>query len=147
MQHIVLAVNKMDLIDWDQERYTWIRDEFHAFAARLDIHDVTTIPMSALHGDNVVTKSDKAPWYDGPPLLILRAHLRRGSLRVQAGDSVEPGIPLGEVGHSGNSSEPHLHIHAQRSAGPEAPLDADPVPMSFGDLGQLVRNQRFTIAA
>ena len=69
VQHIVLAVNKMDLIDWDQERYTWIRDEFHAFAARLDIHDVTTIPMSALHGDNVVTKSGAAPWYDGPPLL------------------------------------------------------------------------------
>jgi len=69
VQHIVLAVNKMDLIDWDQERYKWIRDEFHAFAARLDIHDVTTIPISALHGDNVVTKSDKAPWYDGPPLL------------------------------------------------------------------------------
>ena len=69
VQHIVLAVNKMDLIDWDQERFNWIRDEFHAFAARLDIHDVTTIPMSALNGDNVVTKSDKAPWYDGPPLL------------------------------------------------------------------------------
>jgi bifunctional enzyme CysN/CysC len=69
VQHIVLAVNKMDLIDWDQERYTWIRDEFHAFAARLDIHDVTTIPISALNGDNVVTKSARAPWYDGPPLL------------------------------------------------------------------------------
>ena len=69
VQHIVLAVNKMDLIDWDQERYNWIRDEFHAFAARLDIHDVTTIPISALNGDNVVTKSARAPWYDGPPLL------------------------------------------------------------------------------
>ena len=69
VQHIVLAVNKMDLIDWDQERYRWIRDEFHAFAARLDIHDVTTIPISALNGDNVVTKSSRAPWYDGPPLL------------------------------------------------------------------------------
>ena len=69
VQHIVLAVNKMDLIGWDEERFNWIRDEFHAFAARLDIHDVTTIPMSALNGDNVVTKSDKAPWYDGPPLL------------------------------------------------------------------------------
>jgi bifunctional enzyme CysN/CysC len=69
VQHIVLAVNKMDLIDWDQERYNRIRDEFHAFAARLDIHDVTTIPISALHGDNVVTKSAAAPWYDGPPLL------------------------------------------------------------------------------
>lgn len=69
VQHVVLAVNKMDLINWDEERFNWIRDEFHAFAARLDIHDVTTIPMSALNGDNVVTKSDKAPWYDGPPLL------------------------------------------------------------------------------
>ncbi len=57
VQHIVLAVNKMDLIDWDRERFEWIRDEFHAFAARLDIHDVTTIPMSALQrrqrGDQV----------------------------------------------------------------------------------------------
>ncbi len=69
VQHIVLAVNKMDLIDWDRERFEWIRDEFHAFAARLDVHDVTTIPMSALGGDNVVTKSDKAPWYDGSTLL------------------------------------------------------------------------------
>ena len=69
VQHLVLAVNKMDLIDWDQQRFAAIRDEFHDFAARLDVHDVTTIPMSALHGDNVVTKSEAAPWYDGPPLL------------------------------------------------------------------------------
>ncbi len=69
VQHLVLAVNKMDLIDWDQQRFNDIRDEFHDFAARLDVHDVTTIPMSALHGDNVVTKSEAAPWYDGSPLL------------------------------------------------------------------------------
>jgi bifunctional enzyme CysN/CysC len=69
IRHIVLAVNKMDLIDWDRETFESIRDEFHAFAARLDVQDVTTIPMSALHGDNVVTKSDRAPWYDGPALL------------------------------------------------------------------------------
>ncbi|MCW1959330.1 MAG: adenylyl-sulfate kinase [Mycobacterium sp.] len=69
VQHLVLAVNKMDLIDWDQQRFNAIRDEFHDFAARLDVHDVTTIPMSALHGDNVVTKSEAAPWYDGSPLL------------------------------------------------------------------------------
>jgi bifunctional enzyme CysN/CysC len=69
VQHIVLAVNKMDLIDWDRERFDRIRDEFHAFAARLDVHDVTTIPISALNGDNVVTKSDRFSWYDGPPLL------------------------------------------------------------------------------
>ena len=72
VQHIVLAVNKMDLIGWDKAKFDAIRDEFHAFAARLDIHDVTTIPMSALLGDNVVTKSENTPWYEGPTLL---AHL------------------------------------------------------------------------
>ncbi|MCV7257415.1 adenylyl-sulfate kinase [Mycobacterium shimoidei] len=74
IQHVVLAVNKMDLIDWDRETFEAIRDEFHAFATRLDIHDVATIPMSALHGDNVVTKSDRTPWYDGPALL---SHLEK----------------------------------------------------------------------
>ena len=69
IQHIVLAVNKMDLVDWDEQRFNKIRDDFHEFAARLDIHDVTTIPLSALNGDNVVTKSDVAPWYEGPALL------------------------------------------------------------------------------
>ncbi|KRD19792.1 adenylyltransferase [Mycobacterium sp. Root265] len=69
IQHIVLAVNKMDLVGWDEERFNKIRDDFHEFAARLDIHDVTTIPLSALNGDNVVTKSDVAPWYEGPALL------------------------------------------------------------------------------
>ena len=69
IQHIVLAVNKMDLIDWDRATFEAIKDEFHAFAARLDVQDVATIPLSALHGDNVVTKSDKTPWYEGPALL------------------------------------------------------------------------------
>ncbi len=69
IQHIVLAVNKMDLVDWSQERFETTRDDFHAFAARLDVHDVTTIPLSALLGDNVVTKSDNTPWYEGPALL------------------------------------------------------------------------------
>jgi bifunctional enzyme CysN/CysC len=59
----------MDLVDWSEQRFEEIRDEFHEFAARLDIHDVTTIPLSALNGDNVVTKSDAAPWYEGPALL------------------------------------------------------------------------------
>lgn len=68
-RHLVLAVNKMDLLGWDQEKFDAIRDEFHAFAARLDVQDVTSIPISALHGDNVVTKSDQTPWYEGPSLL------------------------------------------------------------------------------
>src|ERR1700738_2028718 len=69
IQHIVLAVNKMDLIDWDRKTFEAIRDEFHAFAARLDVQDVVAIPISALHGDNVVTTSDLTPWYDGAAML------------------------------------------------------------------------------
>ena len=69
IRHIVLAVNKMDLVDWNEARFNEIRDEFHSFAARLDVHDVTTIPLSALTGDNVVTKSELTPWYEGPALL------------------------------------------------------------------------------
>lgn len=69
IRHLVLAVNKMDLLGWDQEKFDAIRDEFHAFAARLDVQDVTSIPISALHGDNAVTKSDQTPWYEGPSLL------------------------------------------------------------------------------
>ena len=80
-------------------------------------------------------------------MLLLLAHLQRGSLRVRAGDDVEPGTLLAEVGHSGNSTEPHLHIHAQRPGIPAAPLDAEPVPMRFEAMGQLVRNRRFVIPA
>src|ERR1700760_1332662 len=75
IEHIVLAVNKMDLIDGDKAVLGAIRDEFHACAPRLDVKDVLTIPMSALHGDNVVNKSDQTPWYDGPALL---SHLEEG---------------------------------------------------------------------
>jgi bifunctional enzyme CysN/CysC len=67
--HILLCVNKMDLVDWSQERFEEIRDEFAAFATRLRVRDMTFIPVSALLGDNVVTRSDKMPWYDGLPLL------------------------------------------------------------------------------
>ncbi len=101
IQHIVLAVNKMDLIDWDKEQFEAIRDDFHAFAARLDVQDVTTIPMSALHGDNVVTKSDKTPWYDGPALL---SHLEEVFI---AGDRnlVDVRFPVQYV------IRPHTHEH------------------------------------
>ncbi|HET7399805.1 MAG TPA: sulfate adenylyltransferase subunit CysN [Intrasporangium sp.] len=67
--HLVLCVNKMDLVDYSQEVYQEIHDEFTAFAAKLRVPDLTTIPVSALGGDNVVTRSDNMPWYDGPSLL------------------------------------------------------------------------------
>ena len=67
--HLVLAVNKMDLVDFSEERFLELRDEFRQFAMKLDITDLTFIPVSALHGDNVVDRSPNTPWYDGPSLL------------------------------------------------------------------------------
>jgi bifunctional enzyme CysN/CysC len=67
--HLVLAVNKMDLVRYDAGVFARIRAEFAAFAARLDVGDLAFIPVSALHGDNIVQPSAMMPWYDGPPLL------------------------------------------------------------------------------
>ncbi|WP_435819070.1 sulfate adenylyltransferase subunit 1 [Micromonospora ureilytica] len=75
--HLVLCVNKMDLVDWSQEVYERIADEFTAFAAKLDAPDLTVVPISALRGDNIVTRSDNMPWYEGPSLLhhLERVHI------------------------------------------------------------------------
>jgi sulfate adenylyltransferase subunit 1 len=67
--HLVIAVNKMDLVDWSEARFIEIRDTFESFLPLLDIKDVKFIPLSALNGDNVVTPSAHTPWYEGPPLL------------------------------------------------------------------------------
>jgi len=67
--HLVVAVNKMDLVGWDRDVYERIHAEFTAFAARLEISDVVVIPISALHGDNVVERSPASSWYEGPSLL------------------------------------------------------------------------------
>ncbi len=67
--HLVVAVNKMDLVDYSQERFNEIVAEFRQFAARLDITDLTFIPMSALKGDNVVSRSPSMGWFEGSSLL------------------------------------------------------------------------------
>jgi bifunctional enzyme CysN/CysC len=67
--HLVLCVNKMDLVDYSQDVYNRIHDEFTAFATKLHVPDLTVIPVSALNGDNVVTRSANMPWYEGPSLL------------------------------------------------------------------------------
>ena len=67
--HLVLAVNKMDLVDYDQETYEKIHTEFTSFATKLNIPDLDIIPISALKGDNVVTRSEHMPWYEGPSLI------------------------------------------------------------------------------
>jgi len=69
VRHLVLLVNKMDLVNWDQDVFESVREEFTQFASRLRISDLTFIPTSALLGDNVVTRSTNMDWYAGAPLL------------------------------------------------------------------------------
>lgn len=69
IKHIVLCVNKMDLVDYSEEQFNKIKEEFRTFSSKLNVPDIHYIPISALYGDNVVDKSEKMPWYDGGTLL------------------------------------------------------------------------------
>ncbi len=69
IKHVVVAVNKMDLVDWSEEKYEQIMRDFNTFVARLNFSDIHFIPMSALKGDNVVEHSKNLAWYDGPTFL------------------------------------------------------------------------------
>ncbi len=69
IRHLLVAVNKMDLVDWSQARFEAIRVDVEAFAAALGVGDLRFLPLSALEGDNVVDRGDRLPWYSGPTLL------------------------------------------------------------------------------
>jgi bifunctional enzyme CysN/CysC len=79
--HLVLCVNKMDLVGWSEQVFEEIADEFTCFAAKLEAPDLAVIPISALHGDNIVTRSANMPWYDGPSLLHHMEHVHIASDR------------------------------------------------------------------
>jgi bifunctional enzyme CysN/CysC/sulfate adenylyltransferase subunit 1 len=88
--HMVLAVNKMDLVDYDQAVFDAIEADFTSFAAKLRIPDVTVIPLSALEGDNVVTRSASMPWYEGLSLMHHLDHVHLESDR----DLVDVRLPV-----------------------------------------------------
>ncbi len=69
IRHLVVCINKMDLVDHDQQRFAEIREQFRRFAMKLEVADLTFIPVCALTGDNVVERSLTMPWYEGPALL------------------------------------------------------------------------------
>ncbi len=69
IKHVIVAVNKMDLVDWSEEKYEQIKKDYNAFVSRLNFSDIHFIPMSALKGDNVVERSKHLSWYDGPTFL------------------------------------------------------------------------------
>lgn len=77
--HLVICINKMDLVDYSEEVYERIKEEFETFASKLDVSDVTFIPISALKGDNVVTRSKNMDWYEGSTLLYYLENVHIGS--------------------------------------------------------------------
>jgi sulfate adenylyltransferase large subunit len=103
--HLVLAVNKMDLVDYDQAVFERISEEFAAFAAKLEIGDLSFIPISALHGDNVVQRSDKMPWHDGPSLLHHLEHVHIASDR----NLIDVRFPVQYVIRPHQATDPELH--------------------------------------
>jgi len=103
--HLVLAVNKMDLVDYESAAFERISEEFTAFATKLDISDLTFIPISALHGDNVVERSLNMPWYDGPSLLHHLEHLHIASDR----NLIDVRFPVQYVIRPHQATDPDLH--------------------------------------
>lgn len=77
--HIIVCVNKMDMVDYSEEVFEQIRQKFEAITAKLDIRDVSFVPISALHGDNVVKRSTKMDWYDGTTLMYLLENIHIAS--------------------------------------------------------------------
>jgi sulfate adenylyltransferase large subunit len=103
--HLVLAVNKMDLVDYSSAVFERIVEEFTAFAAKLEISDLTFIPISALHGDNVVQRSGNMPWYDGPSLLHHLEHVHIASDR----NLIDVRFPVQYVIRPHQATDPQLH--------------------------------------
>ncbi len=106
--HMVVCVNKMDLIDWDREQYERIESDFMEFAARLNVHDIAFIPISALKGDNVVQRSEAMWWYDGSPLLN---HLE--SIYIGSDENfIDPRFPVQYVIRSQTPDNPDFRGYA-----------------------------------
>ncbi len=84
--HLVICINKMDLVGYDEEVFEAIKADFRAFAMKLDVPDLTFIPVSALHGDNVVDRSTNMDWYEGASLLhhLEQVHIASGRNLIDA---------------------------------------------------------------
>jgi bifunctional enzyme CysN/CysC len=103
--HLVLAVNKMDLVNYEPDAFNKIVEEFTAFGTKLEIGDLTFIPISALHGDNVVERSLSMPWYNGPSLLHHLEHVHIASDR----NLIDVRFPVQYVIRPHQATDPELH--------------------------------------
>ncbi|MDX2111978.1 MAG: GTP-binding protein [Verrucomicrobiota bacterium] len=113
IQHVVIAINKMDLVDYKEETYNQIVEDYKNFASRLEIPDITFIPISALNGDNVVDKSTNMAWYQGPTLLY---HLETIHIGPDA-NHVDPRFPVQWVIRPQNDQFHDFRGYAGRVAG------------------------------
>jgi bifunctional enzyme CysN/CysC len=111
--HVVVCVNKMDLVDFDEAVFDKIVEEFDDFAARLEMPDVTFIPISALLGDNVVERSSSMGWYQGPPLLYHLEHVHIASDR----NLIDVRFPVQSVIRPPSSSVADYRAYAGQVAG------------------------------
>lgn len=113
IQHVVVAINKMDLVEYAEGTYNKILEDFQNFASRLQIPQITFIPISALNGDNVVEKSANMPWYQGPTLLY---HLETVYIGPDA-NHVDPRFPVQWVIRPQNDQWHDFRGYAGRIAG------------------------------
>src|ERR1700722_15786293 len=111
--HLVVCVNKMDLVDYDQQVFESIREEFSAFASRLEITDLTFIPISALEGDNVVQRSANMTWYEGASLLH---HLETVYIEADR-NLIDPRMPVQWVVRPKSAAYPDYRGYAGMIAG------------------------------
>jgi hypothetical protein len=126
---------------------------YHTFGAALIapcagtvVAAVDGLPDQRVPEQDAVNKAGNYVMIDCGDFLVALAHFRNGSVLVRTGDKVASGAPLGRMGNSGASSEPHLHIHAQRGFDPKAPFGGEPLPLLI-DGRYLVRNDRMTLTA
>ena len=132
VSHVVLAVNKMDLVDWSEEVFDRIVADFDCFASKLGLRAVTPLPMSALHGDNVVEPSERLAWYAGPPLL---EHLE--TVELPAGEPGELRFPVQWVLRG------EERAYAGRVAGGELRPGAEVVALPSGERARVVAVETF----
>ena len=130
--HVVLAVNKMDLVDWSEEVFDRIVADFDCFAAKVGLGAVTPLPMSALHGDNVVAPSERLGWYAGPPLL---EHLE--TVELPAGAPGELRFPIQWVLRG------ETRAYAGRVAGGELRPGAEVIALPSGERARVVTVETF----
>jgi bifunctional enzyme CysN/CysC len=148
---VVLAVNKMDLVDWSKDRYNEIVAEYSNFAKDIGIEDILAIPMSALRGDNITSHSEKAPWYKGPALMeyletvaVDEQRLRRRPFRLPVQWVNRPNLDF--RGFAGEIASGIIHPGDRIRVSPSGKTSkVARIVTKDGDLEQAVAGQSITL--